>query len=89
MTKTNLGSQVKRSIHKGTDSISVPIGSSNWAGKSFKEYQKASLSQAVNSTLVISKGTKIIRLLDVKETKIPSVVGRHLSSARGTSIRIG
>ena len=80
---------VRRSVEKGTKIISEPSLKANWAGESFKKYQKKSMELAGYPRLASSKGTGTISLSQLKETKIPSTSGRHLSTGRGTGFRIG
>ena len=80
---------VRRSVEKGTKIIEEPIKKPNFAGAEFKNYQKQKLEFAGDIGLASSKGTGIVHLSKLKETKVPSTKGRMLSTGRGTGIRIG
>ena len=80
---------VRRSVDKGTKIITEPVKKLNFAGKEFKKYQKEKQIHAGDVGLASSKGTGIIHLTKMYETQIPSLKGHHLSTGRGTGIRIG
>ena len=80
---------VRRTVEKGTRVIEEPAKKSNWAGLEFKKYQKEKLNFAGDVGLVSAKGTRIIHLSQMRETKIPSTSGLFLSTGRGTGIRMG
>jgi hypothetical protein len=80
---------VRRVADKGTKIIEEKIQESNWAGKNFKEYEKKRRELAGDRGLVSSKGTKILRIKQMRETLIPDTSGRLMSTSRGTGLRIG
>ena len=80
---------VRRTVEKGTRVIEEPAKKSNWAGPEFKKYQKEKLNSAGDVGLVSAKGTRVIHLSQMRETKIPSTSGLYLSTGRGTGIRMG
>jgi hypothetical protein len=79
---------VRRVSEKGTKIVVEKLHSQNWAGKSFKEYEKKKRELAGDRGLASSKGTKIVRLNQMTETAIPDTSGLLISSGRGTSLRM-
>lgn len=79
---------VRRVAEKGTKIIEEKLHAQNWAGKSFKEYEKQRRSLAGNRGLASCKGTKVVRLNEMIETAIPDTSGLVISSGRGTSLRM-
>jgi len=80
---------VRRSTDKGTKIIEEPLKKSNWAGPSFKKYEKERRELAGDIGLASSKGTSIVHLGKMLETQIPSLDGLYLSVERGTGLRKG
>lgn len=80
---------VRRSVEKGTRIISEPVKKLNFAGAEFKKYQKEQLKIAGDIGLASSKGTGIVHLSKMRETKIPSTSGLLMSTGRGTGSRMG
>ena len=78
---------VRRVAEKGTKIVEERISSQNWAGKNFKEYEKKRRVLAGNRGLASLKGTKLVRLSQLKETAIPDTSGLKISTGRGTSLR--
>ena len=79
---------VRRVAEKGTKIVEEKLPTQNWAGSSFKEYEKKMRVLAGNRGLASGKGTKLVRLTQLKETAIPDTSGHMISSGRGTSIRM-
>ena len=80
---------VRRSTEKGTKIIKEPAKKLSWAGNEFKRSQKKKQRLVGNVGLLSSKGTKMIHLDQMYETKIPSTSGLHLSTGKGTGFTIG
>lgn len=80
---------VRRTTEKGTKIIREIIKKQNWAGQEFKNAEKERLRLAGEIRLASSKGTKTIDLSQMRETKIPSSNGVHLSTNKGTNFRVG
>lgn len=59
----------------------------NWAGDSYKEYQKQLKDKAGDAYVTVGRGTKKIKLSDIKESKSASAKGRYVSMGRGTGRR--
>lgn len=79
---------VRRVTEKGTKIVVEKLHTQNWAGRSFKEYEKERRGLAGNRGLSSSKGTKVVRLNQMIETAIPNTFGLMISSGRGTSLRM-
>jgi len=79
---------VRRVTEKGTKIIEEKLHAQNWAGKSFKEYERKRREFAGDRGLASSKGTKVVRLNKMIETELPDTTGLMISSGRGTSLRM-
>ena len=79
---------VRRVAEKGTKIVEEKLQSQNWAGKSFKEFEKKRRTLAGDRGLSSCKGTKTVRLTQMRDTVIPDTSGLLLSSGRGTSLRM-
>ena len=79
---------VRRVTEKGTKIVEEKLHTQNWAGRSFKEYEKEKRVLAGNRGLSSSKGTKVVRLNEMIETTLPDTSGLMISSGRGTSLRM-
>ncbi len=80
---------VRRTVEKGTRVIVEKKKKLNFAGEEYKKYQKEKQMLAGDLSLVSSKGTGIIHLSKLLDTQIPSTAGLHMSTGRGTGIRMG
>ena len=80
---------VRRVADKGTKIIEEKIQESNWSGKNFKQYEKKLRELAGDRGLSSCKGTKTLRIKQMRETIIPDTSGLLMSTGRGTSLRIG
>ena len=80
---------VRQSVEKGTKIIETPIKKLNCAGSEFKKYEKESRKLAGDLGLASSRGTSLVHLGKLAETEIPSLKGLHISTRRGTGLRIG
>lgn len=59
----------------------------NWAGDSFKEYQHKRKEAAGEEYVSTGRGTRKVKLKDIKETKSVDTKGRYVSTGRGTGRR--
>lgn len=59
----------------------------NWAGDSFKEYQQKRKDAAGDEYVSMGRGTRKVKLKDIKETKSADTKGRYVSTGRGTGRR--
>ncbi len=80
---------VRQSVEKGTKIIETRIKKSNWAGPEFKKYEKKSRKLAGDIGLASLRGTGLVHLGKLAETEIPSLKGLHISTGRGTGLRVG
>ena len=80
---------VRRTVDKGTRVVEEPVKKLNFAGAEFKKYQKEKLKLAGDIGLSSGKGTGVLHLSKMHETQIPSSKGLHMSTGRGTGIRMG
>ncbi len=80
---------VRRTVEKGTRVIIEKKKKLNFAGEEYKKYQKEKQMLAGDLGLFSSKVTGIIHLRKLLDTQIPSTAGLHMSTGRGTSIRMG
>lgn len=60
---------------------------SNWSGDDYKAYQKQMKEKARDAYVTVGRGTKKIKLGDIKESKSTSAKGRYVSMGRGTGRR--
>jgi len=79
---------VRRVAEKGTKIIEEKLHTQNWAGKSFKNYEKKRRVLAGDRGLSSGRGTSSVRLNQMIETAIPDTSGLLISSGRGTSLRM-
>ena len=75
---------VRRVTNKGTSVTQEPLKTSAWAGEEFKEKEMERLKLAGDLMILSGKGTKKIRLSEMKQTKVPSVKGRYITTGKGT-----
>ena len=80
---------VRRVADKGTKIIEEKLEGSNWAGESFKKYEKERRQLARGLSIASAKGTLKIPLHKLVETQIPDTSGLLMSAARGTGLRMG
>lgn len=59
----------------------------NWAGEKYKEHQKDVKNKAGDAYVTVGRGTKKIKLSEIKESKAPSAKGHYVSMGRGTGRR--
>jgi len=80
---------VRQSVDKGTKIIEKPLKKLNWAGSEFRKYEKQRRKLVGDICLSSLKGTGTIHLSKLAETEIASLKGLHISTERGTGLRIG
>jgi len=72
---------------RGTSRKVVDDEKENWSGESFKEYQRKQKEAAGNEYVSMGRGTRKVKLSDIKETKKADTKGRYVSMGRGTGRR--
>lgn len=72
---------------RGTSRRTVDADKENWAGEGFKEYQRKKKEAAGNEYVSVGRGTRKVKLSDIKETKQADTKGRYVSMGRGTGRR--
>ena len=72
---------------RGTSRRNVKNSKSTWAGEKYKEYQQKQKEIATDSYVTVGRGTKNIKLGDIKNTKTISTKGHYVSVGRGTGRR--
>lgn len=72
---------------RGTSRKNVKNSKSTWAGERYKEYQKKQKEIANDAYVTVGRGTKNIKLADIKDTKTTSTKGHYVSVGRGTGRR--
>ena len=77
---------VKITTKRGTSTKNAEI-LKNWAGETFKNFQKMQLQKAGNSMLVTKRGTSTIQANEFPNTTVPDTKGQKITTNRGTSIR--
>ena len=76
---------VKISSNRGTSTIKV-ADVKNWAGETFKNFQKEQLKAAgPDAELVQKRGTSTIKAKDIPNVPQPSLKGQKITTKRGTS----
>ena len=75
---------IRRSTNKGTKVIEEPIKPAVWVGKDFKKYEDDRLKLAGDLMIMSGRGTKKIRLSEMRKTKVPEVKGHFILTGRGT-----
>ena len=78
---------VKVSSNRGTSTIKV-ADVKNWAGETFKNFQKELLKIAGEDTVLTQKrGTSTIVAKDIPDVPKPSLKGQKITTNRGTSVK--
>ena len=78
---------VKVSSNRGTSTIKV-ADVKNWAGETFKNFQKEQLKVAGLDTVLSQKrGTSTIVAKDIPDVPKPSLKGQKITTNRGTSVK--
>jgi len=76
---------VKISSQRGTSTINA-ADVKNWAGETFKNFQKEQLKVAGLDTVLSQKrGTSTIVARDIPDVSQPSLKGQKITTNRGTS----
>ena len=79
---------VKISSKRGTSTINA-ADVKNWAGETFKNFQKEQLKVAGLDTVLSQKrGTSTIVAKDIPDVPQPSLKGQKITTKRGTSVEI-
>jgi len=77
---------VKISSKRGTSTINA-ADVKNWAGETFKNFQKEQLKVAGLDTILSQKrGTSTIVAKDIPNIPQPSLKGQKITTKRGTSV---
>jgi hypothetical protein len=77
---------VKISSKRGTSTIDA-ANVKNWAGETFKNFQKEQLKVAGLDTVLSQKrGTSTIVARDIPDVPQPSLKGQKITTKRGTSV---
>ena len=77
---------VKISSKRGTSTINA-ANVKNWAGETFKNFQKEQLKVAGLDTVLSQKrGTSTIVVRDIPDVPQPSLKGQKITTKRGTSV---
>jgi hypothetical protein len=77
---------VKISSKRGTSTINA-ANVKNWAGETFKNFQKEQLKVAGLDTVLSQKrGTSTIVARDIPDVPQPSLKGQKITTKRGTSV---
>jgi len=78
---------VKISSKRGTSTINA-ADVKNWAGETFKNFQKEQLKVAGLDTVLSQKrGTSTIVARDIPDVPQPSLKGQKITTKRGTSVQ--
>ena len=76
---------VKITTKRGT-STTTAENIKNWAGETFKQFQKERLTAAgPNTDLVQKRGTSTIKVKDIPDVPQPTLKGQKITTKRGTS----
>ena len=78
---------VKISSKRGTSTINAAVVK-NWAGETFKNFQKEQLKIAGLDTVLSQKrGTSTIVAKNIPDVPKPSLKGQKITTNRGTSVK--
>ena len=78
---------VKITSKRGTSTIKV-ADVKNWAGETFKNFQKEQLKVAGEETVLTqNRGTGTIVAKDIPDVPKPSLKGQKITTNRGTSVK--
>ena len=58
----------------------------NWAGQTFKNFEKARLAQIKNETLTIKRGTDVVKVKDIPTVSGLNLTGQTITVNRGTEV---
>ena len=77
---------VKITSKRGTSTINA-ADVKNWAGETFKNFQKEQLKIAGEDTILTqNRGTSTIVAKDIPDVQKPSLKGQKITTNRGTSV---
>lgn len=76
-------------VGRGTSVLEIELGSPNWVGKPFREYQEKRMGSLGSETKIsIRKGTGSLAASTYPKSKLGlPTEGRIISTSRGTSTR--
>lgn len=75
---------VRRTTDKGTKIIEGPVKPSIWMGKDFKKREEERIKLAGDLMIMSARGTRKIRLSEMRKTKVPEVKGHFILTGKGT-----
>ncbi len=75
---------VRRVINKGTTIIEEPLKKSGWNGADFQKTEADRLKLAGDLMIMSAKGTKRIRLSEMKQPKTVLPRGYYITTGKGT-----
>jgi hypothetical protein len=58
----------------------------NWAGQTFKNFEKARLAQIKNETLTTKRGTDVVKVKDIPTITKIDLKGQTITVKRGTGV---
>jgi len=58
----------------------------NWAGQTFKNFEKARLAQIKNETLTTKRGTDVVKVKDIPTVSGLNLTGQTITVNRGTAV---
>ena len=70
---------------RGTSTIQTQ-DSMNWAGQTFKDFEKARLAEIKSETLTTKRGTDVVKVKDIPKVSQPSLKGQKITVNRGTEV---
>jgi len=65
----------------------TPKREMSFSGEKFKKLQDERKKALGDAYVTVGRGTRKVKLSDIKDTKTPSVKGRYISMGRGTGRR--
>jgi len=65
----------------------TPKRDMTFSGEKFKKMQEEKKKALGDRYITMGRGTKKVKISDIKETKVPSAKGRYVSMGRGTGRR--
>ena len=76
---------VRRVTNKGTKIVKEPLKNGDWTGEQFKKKELERLKLAGDLMIMSAKGTKKIRLSEMRQTQTPDPKGHYIVTGKGTS----
>ncbi len=65
----------------------TPKRDMTFSGEKYKKMQEERKKALGDAYITVGRGTKKVKISDIKETKVPSAKGRYISMGRGTARR--